>query len=341
MKQMNILYLGNDLSSHGFNQTTIETLGDNLKRDFHVKKASSVKNPLLRFLHMIFMVVKFRKVDFLLIDTYSTSAFHFAWTSARLAYWFGLRYIPILHGGELPKRGIKSPRVLTKYLQRAYKVVCPSEYLTGEMKRFAKRDYAIIPNFIDLGKYLYTQERFTQDGRINLFWLRSFHKIYNPELAVEILKALKDKGYNCRLCMVGPEKDGSMKAVRELSERLGVTEYLEISGKLSREDWVKKAKDYDVFINTSDVDNTPVSVIEAMALGLPIVTSNVGGIPYLIENGKQGLLVSPRRVDMFLQAIESLVNDKAKCLEMSAAARRKAEALDWEIIREKWAVLIK
>ena len=78
------------------------------------------------------------------------------------------------------------------------------------------------------------------------------------------------------------QKDGSMEACKEYAaeEKLPV----KFTGKLEKNEWIKISADAGIFINTSNIDNTPVSLMEAMALGLPVVSTNVGGIPYLIED---------------------------------------------------------
>src|SRR5690606_41312383 len=86
--------------------------------------------------------------------------------------------------------------------------------------------------------------------------------------------------------------DGSLSAAKKYAKKHDLR--VNFTGKLKKKEWIKLSAAYDIFINTSDIDNTPVSVIEAMALGLPVVSTNVGGIPYLIEEGKTGLLVAAK-----------------------------------------------
>ncbi|MBO3699072.1 glycosyltransferase family 4 protein [Roseivirga sp. E12] len=344
MKPIKLLYLGNDLSHHGLAPTTIETLTRYLSTEFEIVKASHVKNQFLRILHMWLTVVKNRGFDYLIIDTYSTSAFHFAWTSARLANWFNLKYIPVLHGGELPKRLNKSPKLITKYLREAFKVVCPSDYLKTEMKKVHSGiNYEVVPNPIDLSDYRFKRpSKFVfVDGRIKLLWVRSFHKIYNPMLAVRVLHELVAGGYKqAELCMVGPDKDGSQSQVEELAKELGVEDHLRITGKLTKKEWVLLANEYDVFINTTNVDNSPVSVIEAMALGLPVISTNVGGIPHILDSNKNAILVEPNNTHAFVYAIERL-NDDDFVQQLSENARTTAEGYSWDRIRPQWLSILK
>jgi len=84
----------------------------------------------------------------------------------------------------------------------------------------------------------------------------------------------------------------------------------------------------------------PISVIEAMALGLPIVSTNVGGLPYLIDNGKEGLLVEPNTVNNFVSAIKTIMADTKLAIDLAKNARLKAESFDWENIAPHWKEII-
>ena len=103
-----ILYIGNHLKAK--NPTTLELLTKMLRNNnFKVIVYSNKSNKLLRLLDMCWGVIKHRKADYLLIDTYSTFNFYYAFFTSQLARLFSLKYIPILHGGNLPKRIENSP----------------------------------------------------------------------------------------------------------------------------------------------------------------------------------------------------------------------------------------
>ena len=94
-----------------------------------------------------------------------------------------------------------------------------------------------------------------------------------------------------------------------------------------------------MFINTTNVDNTPVSVIEAMALGLPVVSTNVGGIPFLLEDGVDALLVEPNDQEAMCRAIERLKSDPELVKQLTLNARKKVENFDWEVVKHQWKKL--
>ena len=139
--------------------------------------------------------------------------------------------------------------------------------------------------------------------------------------------------------MVGPEVDGSLKRAEKLSEHLNVK--TTFTGKLDKAMWRSLSDNFNIFINTTNFDNTPVSVIEAMALGLPVVSTNVGGMPYLIEDGITGLLVPPNNSEAMTKAIEKLISNPALAATISLNARKQVEAFDWDIVKHQWLKLLK
>src|SRR5690606_20382715 len=96
------------------------------------------------------------------------------------------------------------------------------------------------------------------------------------------------------------------------------------------------SENYSIFINTTNYDNTPVSVIEAMALGLPVVSTNVGGIPFLLNNNEDALLVPPDSEVDFSNAIIRLLTDTELSDRIKLNARIKAETFDWEKVKHRW-----
>lgn len=332
-----LVYIGNKLAHKGNTTSTIDTLGRHFEDlGYKVTYASSKQHLVLRFIDMLWTVIKQRKTaDYVLIDTYSTLNFYYALAVSQLCRVLGLKYILILHGGNLPNRLNSNSKLSRLLFKHSYINVSPSEYIKHH---FETKGYSckVIPNSIAISQYEF-KTRTIDD--VKLLWVRSFSKIYNPTLAVDILATLKAKGYDATLCMVGPEKDGSLEQTKAYTKakKLDVT----FTGRLTKPEWISLSKDYNVFINTTNFDNMPVSVIEAMALGLPVISTNVGGLPFLIRHQKDGLLVPPNQVDGFVNAIEQLKQDCSFLDTMTKHARKKAESYDWEQVKAQWLSILK
>src|SRR5690606_944714 len=257
--------------------------------------------------------------------------FYYALLVSQLCRILKLPYMPILRGGNLPHRLQHSPKLSKRIFQHAAQNIAPSLYLKEAFEAKGYTNVTYIPNSIQLTNYPLTSRRFDEP---KLFWVRSFASLYHPQLAVRVLKALRDRGINAQLCMVGPDSDGSLAEVKDLAKSLSVP--VSFTGKLTKAEWTTLSKDYNVFINTTNFDNTPVSVIEAMALGLPVVSTNVGGMPYLISHNVDGLLVPPKDVEAMVNAILQLFEDASKGEKLIINARNKVEGFDWEIVKGLW-----
>ena len=328
-----ILYLGNNLKNSNSNLSGIQILGPLLESEgYELYYASSKANKVLRLIDMMRSCLIYSKtVDLVLIDTYSTQNFYYAWLISKICRLFSLPYIPILHGGNLPKRLQSHPKKSESLFNNALYNISPSLYLKEAFENKGYTNIVHIPNAIKIENYRFSKKKFDEP---RLLWVRSFSKIYNPQLAIKVLKSLRSLYPNAQLCMVGPDSDGTLQEVKEVAFKLNVN--VKFTGKLTKQEWIHISKDYNIFINTTNFDNTPVSVIEAMALGLPIVSTNVGGMPFLIDNNKNGVLVEPNSEDQMVKAIIDILNDDIKRDQIIKNARLKVEGFDWQNVKELW-----
>ncbi len=332
-----ILYIGNKLAEHGRTPTSIDILGPLLEREGHTLfYASNKLKQSARLQDMLYSIWQRRKtVDLVLIDTYSTTAFYYAWMAAKLCGWLSIKYIPILHGGNLPARFQRSPGKSRTVFGNSVMNIAVSPYLLHYLQQAGYKG-TVIENSISLNEYTFRQRT---DLQPQLLWVRSFHETYNPQMAVHLVYELKQQYPDAQLTMVGPDVDGSMEKCKLLSAELGVEQQITFTGKLSKEEWTKLAQEKDIFINTTNYDNLPVSVLEAMALGLPVVSTNVGGIPYIIKDKQNGVLVNPGEVSEMADAILQLIHNEELSTTISLNARKYAEQFDWSIIKVKWQKL--
>lgn len=333
-----ILYVGNKLFKKGSNKTSVETLGTFLKKEgYGLKIISDKQNQILRLLHIVYTIIKISyDIKYVLIDTYSTRAFWFAYCAGLSCKLLNLKYITILRGGNLPYRLNKSPGRSKSLFLNSYLNISPSMYL---MKAFEEKGYInveMIPNSIEIKNYTFIERL---NIKPKLLWVRAFADIYNPLLALKVLKLLLKQYPEATLSMVGPYKDDSIKTCKQYASKYNLP--VKFTGIMPKEEWIKYSENFDLFINTTNVDNTPVSVIEAMALGLPVVSTNVGGIPYLLEHEKDALLVPPENEFDMYSAIQTLINNPEMVQNITKQARHKAEGFDWENVKAEWLKVLK
>ena len=157
-------------------------------------------------------------------------------------------------------------------------------------------------------------------------------------MAIDVLICLKELGHEAELCMVGPDTDGSLEKVKTYAKNIGVKP--KFAGKLTKEEWINISEDYNIFMNTTNYDNLPVSIIEAMALGFPIVSTEVGGISYLIKNEEDGLLSPKNDAKVMAENIIWIFEDEKLRTQLSINARRNAEKFDWGSIKNQWNIIL-
>ncbi|RMB57403.1 glycosyltransferase [Dokdonia sinensis] len=337
MKRKKLLYVGNALSHKGITVTTIDTLSTLLRSEgYDVVVTSNKRNKALRLLDMLWSVFQFRnRVDAVLIDTYSTTNYFYAVNVAQLCRTFHIPYFPILHGGNLPERLAKSTRSAQKLFGGARMNIAPSKYLYHAFVKAGFSNITHIPNTIEIDLYPFKERSIVAP---KLLWVRSFAHIYNPKMALEVLEKLLKDFPEATLCMVGPEKDESYAECLAFAKakKLPVT----FTGKLSKKEWITLSAECDIFLNTTNFDNTPVSVIEAMALGLPIISTEVGGIPYLLENDSTAVLIPKGDVNACVAGIALMITQPEFAHRISLRARTVAEGFDWQTIKMKWNELL-
>ena len=332
-----ILYIGNDLRVDSFTATYISFLSKMLRREkYKVKTASAKNNKVIRLSEMLWLIIKnHSRTDIVLIDTYGATNFYYAYLVARLCQIYNLPYIPILHGGNLPDRLDKNPNFSSCIFKNAYVNIAPSNFLKQEFESRSFDRLKLIPNSIDLQNYPY-KERST--FRPKLLWVRRFQQRYNPKMAIKVLELLSMEYDDAELCMVGPEKDGCMQECKRLVKKKNLN--VRFTGKLKKKAWAELSKEYDFFINSTTIDNTPISVIESMSLGLPIISTNVGGMPVLIDHPQDGVLVDSGNSEKMYSEIKNIIENPDIGQAIAFNARKKAESFSWKNVRRDWLEVI-
>jgi glycosyltransferase involved in cell wall biosynthesis len=270
------------------------------------------------------------------IAVFSGPAFTWAEAAAELLCRLGKPFVAQLHGGGLPVFAQKSPHRVKRLLDSAAAVTAPSRYLQESMRPYHD-DIRLLPNAIDVPAYPF---RARANPKPHLVWLRAFHAIYNPSLALKVLIELVREHPESKLTMVGPDKDdGSLPSFRSTAKELQLENHIEYAGLVRKTEvpaWLDRG---DVFINTSSFDNTPVSVIEAMACGLCVTSTNVGGISYLLEHEHDALLVPPNDAAAMAAAVKRVLTEPGLGERLSRNARRKVEGFDWHVTLPQWESL--
>jgi glycosyltransferase involved in cell wall biosynthesis len=300
--------------------------------------ASHFDSGLSRGAHMVATAIWSRRnFDVSVIDVYSGRAFMWAEGVCYALRVLRKPYILTLRGGNLPVFAMRWPRRVRRLLKSAAAVTSPSRFLLEQMKSY-RGDVLMLPNPVNIEAYSFQLRRQVHP---RLMWLRSFHAMYNPAMALRVLAELVRDYPDMRLTMIGLDKrDGSLQRTLKLAAKLRLREHLTVTCGIHKKDVPARINQGDIFLNTTNVDNTPISVLEAMACGLCVVSTRVGGIPYLLEHDRDALLVPPDDPDAMAAAVRRLMTEPGLAERISRNARVKAEQFDINVIMPRWKELV-
>lgn len=308
LKQRKILITGLFVNSKNVNKiyrTAADQLAEILtEHGFKIIKSSTVVNKYLRALDILATIIlKSWSYKIAIVPFYgSTNAYIIENLSTLILRLLGKKIILVVHGGGLPIRLSNNANKYLKILNRANQVVCPSPYLQYEIGKYHIKSI-VIENVLKLSDYEFHSK---QSFRPNIFWMRTFEDVYHPFMAVEVLTKLKETFPEARMIMAGGDA-GLLQQTKVLAAAKGLQNDITFPGYISNADKNKLSFDFDIYICTNKIDNAPVTLVEMMCLGLPIVTVNSGGIPFMIKNGENGIVVNFDDVSAMSSAISEIV----------------------------------
>jgi len=339
-----IVYLGNFIDHASINPTINFKLVQALQPHYRIKCASGHRNKVLRLVHMVRTLLRHRP-KLVLIDVYSTQGFWYAVLLATLCRWRALPYINIVHSGDFEKRLAQYPRLCRPLLGKARTNVCPSTFmqevltgqvLTGKALAGPHIHTTHIPNFTETTHIPFVQ----RSPRVQkLLWVRQYHPRYNPWLALKAMVLLKAHG-PFSLTMVGPGLEQFASQVQPWLKQHGLQSQVQLLPRMEKEAWRKMAQAYDVFLNTSSVDNMPVTVLEALALGLPVISTAVGGLPALLRQNAGTHLLAQNTPQALALAVQQWAQAAAQHPARSVAAHSRAQQYSWQAVWPLWQKLL-
>lgn len=334
-----VLLVGNFLSSARGTQGICEVLAKKLSLiGWSVTTTSNKTSRSLRLYDMLTTTWRERsKYNVAQIDVFSGPSFLWAeavcWILRRLKK----PYVLTLHGGNLPGFAQRWQRRVNRLLRSAARVTTPSIYIKTSFSKICD-DILLLPNGVDLSSYSF-QHRLQPAPRLT--WLRAFHAIYNPIMAAKALSFLVSEFPDIHLTMFGPDKkDGSLNAMKKWAQEASIAPRIHTPGPIPKTKIPSELASYDIFLNTTSAESFGVSVMEAAALGMCIVTTDVGELPYIWTDGHDALLVPPDDPQAMADAIRRILTEPELAARLSRNARAKAEQFDWSIVLPQWERLL-
>lgn len=249
--------------------------------------------------------------------------------------WLGwLRATPVVvnyRGGEAQAYFRQSFRRVRPSLKKAAVIVVPSGYLKAVFSQFGETTRNI-PNIID--REVFHPRTGKANSKFTLVITRNLEAIYGIDTAIRafaLVHAL-DRAVCLRIAGSGPEE----KSLRALVAQLGLGAAVSFEGRLDRPGIAALYAWADAMLNPSTVDNMPNSVLEALACGLPVISTDVGGVPFMVRHRETALLVPPADIAAMAAAIIELKGDAALRHTLSSNGLAQVEQYTWPRVRQQW-----
>ena len=245
----------------------------------------------------------------------------------------GKRVVVNYRSGEAEDHLTRWPKTAIPTLQRADAVATPSDYLVDVFARFGIRAESI-HNFVDPAAVRYRERDVLRPVFLSN---RNFQSLYNVPCVLRAFAQIQAQRPEARLIVVGhgPERERVHSVARELALR-----NVDFVGAVKPTEMGRYYDAADVYLNASDIDNMPNSIIESFACGLPVVTTRAGGIPYIVEHERNGLLVDCGDHTALANAAMRLLDEPALARRLIDEGLSDVERLyTWEAVGERWAAL--
>jgi glycosyltransferase involved in cell wall biosynthesis len=253
------------------------------------------------------------------------------------AVWISrLRRVPVVvnyRGGEAAEFLAHSARTVRRTVRHASRLIVPSAFLEEIFGRHGM-PAEVVPNIVDLDRF-YPSAELSLEPRIII--ARNLEPIYDIATAIRAFARVCEVQPGARLLVAGtgPEEG----ALRRLAAELGVAQQVDFVGRLGRDEMAQRLRESRVALNPSLADNMPNSVLEALASGVPVVSTDVGGVPYIVQDGKTALLVPPGEPEAMAAAIVRLLGEPALAEGLRAAGIASVHGCTWAAAGPLWAAV--
>ena len=257
------------------------------------------------------------------------------------AIWIGyLRKTPVVvnyRGGEARVYFGRAIKRIRPTMLRGDALIVPSAYLQDVFTEFGFTTQ-VIPNIIDLERFRPADEpHMASKESLHVVITRNLEPIYDIDTAIHAIAILKPNFPGMRVSIAGSgPKEQELKA---FSRRLGLEDVITFTGRLDPDQIAELYRDADVMLNPTRVDNMPNSLLEAMASGLPIVTTDVGGIPYVVEDGRTALFVEAGDAQEMASQVKRLLDDPGLFKRLINNGLEEVQQYAWPVVKTQWLKL--
>jgi glycosyltransferase involved in cell wall biosynthesis len=231
------------------------------------------------------------------------------------------------HSGEAPDH-LRRSLVARRVLARVRNIV-PSQFLVDAFGCFGLTA-SVVPNIVDLARF---QFRSRAPLRPRLISTRNFESHYNVACTIRAFQLVQERRPDAALTLVGAGREDAQlrRLVHDLRLR-NVT----FAGRVPPDEIHRWYDENDIYVQSPDIDNMPLSLVEAYASGLPVVATSVGGVPTILTTGVHGLLAPPDDHRTIAAHVLRLLDEPDLVLSMTQAAHAACAQWTWTTVRGQW-----
>lgn len=261
----------------------------------------------------------------------------FAAPAIQVARWRG-RPVVVNYRGGLAREFLSSAAGRVRpLLRKAQALVVPSPFLQGV---FAEHGVSarIVPNIIDTAMFSPPSGAPYGSGyQPEIVVARNLEQLYGNDTAIRAIALLRDRypALRLRIAGSGPERE----SLAALAAELGVAERVVFTGRLDVAQMAELYRSADLVLNPSRADNTPNSVLEALACAVPVVSTNVGGVPFLVKHGVTAWLVPPDDPAAMADGIDQVMSNHSVRAALSTQGLALARGFSWPVVRDQWLAI--
>ena len=253
-------------------------------------------------------------------------------TAILIARMYGKHSILHYHSGEAEDHLEHWPLTTVPIMRLAETIVVPSNYLVGVFARFGLEAH-VISNIVELARF-----RFRDRNPLRPVFLSSrlLEPLYNVGCILRAFASIQRRYPQASLTIAA---DGSLRShLEQLASDLGLR-HTEFIGRVPFEAMPDLYDAADIYLNGNDIDNTPVSILESFASGLLVVTTEAGGIPYILEHEKTGLMVQCGDHEALAASAIRLLEDPALTAKLACNARESVTSFTQAAVCKEWLSL--
>lgn len=217
-------------------------------------------------------------------------------------------------------------------MSRCQKVLVPSVFLEEVFAQFQCKA-EIVPNVLDQQNFYPSNKAFSVDAP-HIIVTRNLEEIYDVETAVRAFAQVHQQYPKATLSVAGTGPE--LSRLEALVDTLQIKEHVKFVGRLSPTEIAELYRSADIMVNTSVVDNSPNSIIESLACGTPVVSSNVGGIPKLVTHEHDAILVEPKQPTLIANGIFKLLENEEFCQQIKENGQQTVSKFYWQNV---WKLL--